>query len=76
MRDIDLSPFYTLLPQQESYNPYESVNREVINAFKTEAQLIIDEYLNGVLTIEECFAKIEENGQLVVDATQTKLSSQ
>ena len=74
--DIDLSPLYTLLPQQESYNPYELVNHEVINAFKTEAQLIIDEYLNGVLTIEEYFAKIEENGQLVVDATQTKLSSQ
>jgi len=74
--DIDLSPLYTLLPQQQSYNPYELVNHEVINSFKTEAQLIIDEYLNGLLTIEECFMKIEKNGQLVVDVIQTKLSTQ
>jgi len=74
--EIDLSPLYTLLPQQESYTPYESVNHEVINAFKTEAQLIIDEYLNGLLIIEECFAKIEGNGQLVVDATLAKLATQ
>lgn len=74
--EVDLSPLYTLLPQQESYNPYESVNHEVINAFKTEAQVIINEYLNGLLTIEECFALIEENGQLVVDTTLAKLATQ
>jgi len=74
--EIDLSPLYTLLPQQESYNPYESINHEIINAFKTEAQLVIDEYLNGLLTIEECFAKIEGNGQLVVDTAKRRLSTQ
>lgn len=37
--------------------------------FITAAQLIIDEYLNELLTIEKYFAKIEGKGQLVVDST-------
>lgn len=74
--EIDLSPLYSLLPQQVAYGSYESVNHEIINAFKTEAQSIIDEYLNGLLTIEQCFAKIEENGQFVVNTTEAQLSSE
>jgi len=73
--EIDLSPLYTLLPQRQSYNPYEIITYEIINAFKMEAQSIIDEYLNGLLTIEECFEKIEQNGQLIVDATQSKITN-
>lgn len=69
---INLSPLYTLLPQRQSYNPYETVNHEIINAFKTEAQSVIEEYFSGLLTIEECFAKIEKSGQLIVDSIQTK----
>lgn len=36
-------------------------------AFETEAQFIIDNYLDGRITIDECFESIERNGQMVVD---------
>ncbi|MDQ0113482.1 ABC transporter substrate-binding protein [Paenibacillus harenae] len=71
--DKDLSPLYSLKPQQVSNNPYEKVNREIINAFKTAAQSVLDDYLDGGLTIEETFVTIEQEGQAAVDVTKQKL---
>ncbi|MOA00255.1 hypothetical protein D3C78_1196090 [compost metagenome] len=69
----DLTPLYILKPKRISNNPYDTVNHEIINAFKTAAQLVLDDYLKGTISIEEAFSIMEVNGQQAVDLAKEEL---
>lgn len=64
----DLSPLTMLKASPSNHNPYESVHYDIINAFKSVGNQIVEDVIANKLTIEEALIQIDEKGQQAVDA--------
>ncbi|PZD93229.1 hypothetical protein DNH61_24605 [Paenibacillus sambharensis] len=69
----DLSPLYALKPAPHHVDPYLVIEPEILDAFKTAAQAVLDKAIAGELTIEEAVAEAERSGQAAVDEARLKL---
>lgn len=69
----DLSPLYSLQANPDYIDPYTQVDANVLDAFQSAAQSVLDRLLQNELTLEEALAEAELRGQEAVDTTLAEL---
>ncbi|OBY76534.1 hypothetical protein BBG47_26545 [Paenibacillus sp. KS1] len=70
----DLTPLTMLKATPSNHNPYDSVHYDIINAFKSVGNQIVEDVIANKLTIEEALIQIDEKGQQAVDAAAIEVS--
>ncbi|MCY9760012.1 extracellular solute-binding protein [Paenibacillus alvei] len=70
----DLSPLTMLKASPSNHNPYESIHYDIINAFKSIGNQIVEDVIANKLTIDEALILIDEKGQQAVDAAAIEVS--
>ncbi|GAA0135268.1 hypothetical protein YSY43_21080 [Paenibacillus sp. YSY-4.3] len=69
----DLSPLYLLQANPDYIDPYTQVDADVLDAFQSAAQSVLDRLLQNELTLEEALAEAELRGQEAVDAAVAEI---
>lgn len=69
----DLSPLYSLQANPDYIDPYTQVDANVLDAFQSAAQSVLDRLLQNELTLEEALVEAELRGQEAVDTALAEL---
>jgi ABC-type glycerol-3-phosphate transport system substrate-binding protein len=71
----DLSPLYMLEANTAVMNPYSLIDATVLDAFHDVAQKLLDQAIQGEITVEEALAQVELQGQQAVNEAVRKLEN-
>lgn len=64
----DLSPLYSLKAVNDVQDPYLFIDATIPDAFRAAVQPILEEAINGTLSIDDAFVLAQEKGQQAVDS--------
>ncbi|WP_019640205.1 ABC transporter substrate-binding protein [Paenibacillus fonticola] len=71
--DHDLSPLYSLQANSNRTAGHSEIEAEIVAAFQTAAQSILNSLLQNEITLDEALVKVELQGQEAVDAAVLEL---